>query len=281
MKGEQAQACMHMMRLDRPIGIELTLLPALWSLAANAWAIPWKEALIFCLGAVLVRGAGCTYNDLVDMKFDAQVARTKSRPLPSGRMTRPQAIVFFVAQLMAAAGLLVFLPLQVFVLSVCAVIGLLIYPWMKRITYWPQLFLGLCFNWGVLMGWACWPERAIGPTLILYAAAVFWTLGYDTIYAHQDRADDLHIGVKSTALLFQGTTKVFLTVTYGAMSACLLGYGLLQGLSAWYFGGLAACVGGLLWQIMTLDQDSPASCLVRFRSNRWIGLGILISLLRG
>jgi len=191
----------RLMRLDRPIGTWLLLFPCWWSaaLAAEGWPDLWLFAL-FAIGAVVMRGAGCTVNDWADRDFDGKVARTAARPIPSGAVSPRQALIFLVAQLLV--GLLVLLQLNWFAIGVGAASLLLVfpYPFMKRITYWPQAWLGLTFNWGALVGWAAVRGDLTLAPVLLYIAGVFWTLGYDTIYAHQDKEDDILVGVKSTAL---------------------------------------------------------------------------------
>jgi 4-hydroxybenzoate polyprenyltransferase len=259
-------------RLDRPIGTWLLLFPGWWgiALAARSWPPPGL-LLLFALGAVAMRGAGCTLNDIADRDFDGRVARTRHRPLPSGAVSVRQAVLFMALQL--AVGALVLLALnRASRLLGLAVLGLIAtYPFMKRVTWWPQLFLGLNFNWGALLGWTAVAGFLGRPAVLLYAGGIFWTLGYDTIYAHQDKADDLAIGVKSAALALGERTRPWLFVFYGAAAALWAAAGLAAGLGPVYWPALAAALAQMLWQAARVDIDSPGDCLAKFRSNRVVG----------
>ncbi|MGH7048287.1 MAG: 4-hydroxybenzoate octaprenyltransferase [Stellaceae bacterium] len=269
-------------RLDRPIGTWLLLFPAWWgtAFAATHWPDPVLLAL-FALGAIVMRGAGCTLNDIADRDFDARVARTRLRPLPSGAVGVRQAVMFLLLQLAIGAAVLFSLNRLSILLGI-AVLGLIAsYPFMKRITSWPQLFLGLNFNWGALVGWTAVTGVLGWPPLLLYLGGVFWTLGYDTIYAHQDKADDALIGVKSTALALGARTRAWLVVFYAA-AVLLWGIaGVTAGLGRWYWIGLAAAAVQLLWQALRVDTDSPADCLAKFRSNRAAGWLMLAGIVAG
>jgi 4-hydroxybenzoate polyprenyltransferase len=274
---------LRLARLDRPIGSWLLLIPCWWSAAlaavaagapVNAWHL-----LLFFTGAFAMRGAGCTWNDLVDRDLDRRVERTRSRPIPSGAVTVTAAGVFLALQ--ALVGLAVLLQFNSFTrlvgLSSLGVVA--IYPFMKRITYWPQIVLGLAFSWGALMGWPALLDRLDIPPLLLYAGAIFWVIGYDTIYAHQDREDDALIGIKSTALLFGTRTRPALAVFYGlavlllALSEWSAGAGLISAL------GIGAFAAHLAWQVNRLDIADPALCLRLFKSNRDAGLLLFAGLL--
>jgi 4-hydroxybenzoate polyprenyltransferase len=275
-------------RWDRPIGWQLLLLPCLWStaLAANLSVAVGTfdltrfvtHLLLFFVGAVAMRGAGCTYNDLVDHDIDQAVARTRSRPLPSGRVTRRQAKIFMALQ--ALVGLVVLLQFNLFaiVLGIASLAIVAIYPFAKRFTDWPQFFLGMAFSWGALMGWAAEFSEVSSASVALYIAAIAWTIGYDTIYAHQDKEDDALIGVRSTARLFGENTAQWLMGLYGltvaliALSFWLTGVGLV----AWL--GLAVAGVMLAWQIATLDIDDPEQCLALFKFNGVVGLILFIGL---
>ncbi len=280
-------------RWDRPIGWQLLMWPCFWSaaLAANAAIEPrvFSGALLlyhlflYFIGAVAMRGAGCTYNDLVDHEIDMQVARTRSRPLPSGRVTRRQAKVFIGLQ--ALVGLFVLLQFNWFavILGVLSLGIVALYPFAKRFTDWPQFFLGLAFSWGALMGWAGIFGSLSFSAALLYFASVVWTIGYDTIYAHQDKEDDELIGVRSTARLFGERTRMALVGLYGLtlllmfLSFAFAGVGLLA------YVGLLIAAGMFAWQIRTLDIDDGAQCLALFKSNTRVGLivflGLFVSLL--
>jgi len=264
-------------RLERPIGWWLLLLPGWWSIAlaqvaaGGGWPDPTLLAL-FLLGAIVMRGAGCTYNDLVDRDFDAQVARTRSRPIPSGRVSVAAAKAFLVLQ--ATVGLLILLQFNWFAigLGAASLLTILVYPFMKRITYWPQLFLGIAFNWGALLGWAAvFGELGWAP-VCLYLGGIFWTLAYDTIYAHQDKEDDVLIGVKSTALRFGEATGIWLVVFFGVALALIDAAAWLADAGPLTHIGIAAAALHAAWQIRRLDIDDPRRCLTLFRSNRDFGL---------
>ena len=276
---------LRLARFDRPIGAWLLLFPCWWSVAlaehanGRAWPSPWLMAL-FLVGAFVMRGAGCTYNDIVDRDIDASVARTRHRPIPAGQVSVGQAIAFMVG--LSLAGLLVLLQFNAptIALGVCSLALIAVYPFAKRFTYWPQLVLGLTFKWGALVGWTAASGRLEWPAVLLYAGCVLWTIGYDTIYAHQDKADDLALGLKSTAILFGRHTQAWLALCYGsALLLWVLAF-LAAGLtlSAIVLGGLALVALLLAWQVATLDMADPANCLVRFKSNREVGWIVLATL---
>ena len=263
-------------RWERPIGWWLLLWPCWWSLALAAdasgrvWPNPW-HLVLFLIGAVAMRGAGCTWNDLVDRDIDDKVARTRSRPIPSGQVTPKQARIFLLVQ--ALVGLAVLLQFDRFsmVLGVSSLGIVAIYPFMKRFTDWPQAFLGLAFSWGALMGWAVtFHALAVAP-VALYVGSVLWTIGYDTIYAHQDKEDDAVVGVRSTARLFAENTSGWLTGLYAATVALFALALALAGAGPLAWAGLAAFAGHLAWQVRALDIDDPDLCLALFRSNRNAG----------
>ena len=278
-----ARPYLRLARLDRPIGSWLLLMPCWWSAAlaavharsqVNVWHL-----LLFFIGAFAMRGAGCTWNDIVDRDLDGRVERTRSRPIPSGQVSTAQAAAFLVAQ--AVVGFIVLLQFNRFAIGVgIASLGIVVvYPFMKRITYWPQIVLGLAFSWGALMGWATAFGRLDAPALVLYAGAISWVIGYDTIYAHQDREDDALIGIKSTALLFGPRTKPMLALFYG-LAVGLIGLsGLLADAGAAFALGLAAFAGHLAWQIARLDIDDPDRCLRLFKANRDAGLMLFAGML--
>lgn len=279
-----ARPYLRLSRSDRPIGWWLLLLPCWWSAALAADIAHDLRSLpivlpLFFIGAVVMRGAGCTWNDITDRKLDAQVERTRSRPIPSGQVTVRQAAVFLVAQ--ALIGLAVLLCFNRF--AVAAGIGSLVivavYPFMKRVTYWPQVTLGLAFSWGALMGFAVILGRIDATALLLYAGSVAWVIAYDTIYAHQDTEDDIMVGIKSTALLFGEKTQLALTIFYG-LAVLLIGAALWSGGSHWpAWIGLVAFAAHLVWQVRTIRIDDPALCLRLFKSNRDAGLLLFAGLL--
>jgi 4-hydroxybenzoate polyprenyltransferase len=279
---------LRLARFDRPIGAWLLLLPCWWSVGLAAIAaragladlsrVAWFVALFF-VGAFVMRGAGCTWNDIVDRDLDARVERTRSRPIPSGQVSVAQAAAFMVA--LAMVGLLVLVQFNRFaVLTGIASLAIVaVYPFMKRITYWPQIVLGLAFSWGALMGWAAWFGRLDPPAGLLYAGAIAWVIGYDTIYAHQDREDDALIGVRSTALLFGERTKPMLAVFYALAAALIAAAGCTAGAGPVFWIGLAAFAAHLAWQIRRLDIADPDVCLAVFKSDRDAGLILFAGML--
>jgi 4-hydroxybenzoate polyprenyltransferase len=271
-----ARPYLRLARLDRPIGAWLLLLPCWWSagLAAVAAREPVnvRHLLLFFIGAFVMRGAGCTWNDIVDRDLDARVERTRSRPIPSGQVSVRAAATFLLLQTLV--GLAVLLQFNGFTILVgfASLAVVAIYPFMKRITYWPQIVLGLAFSWGALMGWPAIFGRLDGPAYLLYAGAIAWVIGYDTVYAHQDREDDALIGVKSTALLFGEHTKPLLAVFYTLAVALLALAGWSAGTGVAFALGLLAFAAHLSWQIRRLDIADPELCLMIFKSNRDAGL---------
>lgn len=266
----------HLARFDRPIGAWLLLFPCWWGqlLAEHAagHGLPnvWYLALFF-VGAFVMRGSGCTYNDIVDREYDARVARTASRPIPSGRVSVGAALLFAIV--LCLVGLAVLLQFNAFTVWLgIASLGLVaVYPFAKRYTDWAQLVLGLTFKWGALVGWAAVAAGLGMPALLLYAGSVLWTIGYDTIYAHQDVEDDAMLGLRSTARLFGERTPTWLAGLYGAALALWLAAALLIG-SGVIVGAALACIAiHFVWQIATLDIKDAANCLMRFKSNRTVG----------
>jgi 4-hydroxybenzoate polyprenyltransferase len=275
---------LRLARADRPIGSWLLLLPCWWSAGLAAIAAghpfpnPWHVALFF-IGAFMMRGAGCTWNDILDRDLDAKVARTRSRPIPSGQVSVKAAAVFLVAQ--ALVGLLVLLQFNRFtiLLGIASLGVVAVYPLMKRVTWWPQIVLGLAFSWGALMGYAAVFGRLDAAALLLYAGSIAWVIGYDTIYAHQDREDDALIGVKSTALLFGARTRPVLLGFY-ALAVLLIGLaGAAVGAGVIFMIGCILFGAHLGWQIDRLDIDDPDLCLRLFKSNRDAGLILFAGLI--
>ncbi|MGA2816494.1 MAG: 4-hydroxybenzoate octaprenyltransferase [Xanthobacteraceae bacterium] len=275
---------LRLARLDRPIGSWLLLLPCWWSSALAAVAAhkaapsPVHLALFF-IGAFAMRGAGCTWNDIVDRDLDASVERTRSRPIPSGQVSVVQAAVFLVLQALIGFAVLISFNTFTIALGIASLAIVAVYPFMKRITYWPQTVLGLAFSWGALMGWAGAFGRLDVPAVLLYAGSIAWVIGYDTIYAHQDREDDALIGIKSTALLFGARTKPMLALFY-ALAVILVGAaGFAAGAGAVFALGLFAFAAHLAWQIVRLDITDPDRCLALFKSDRNAGLILFAGLL--
>ena len=275
---------LRLSRLDRPIGSWLLLMPCWWSAALAAGisghvrSLPLTIALFF-IGAFVMRGAGCTWNDITDRDLDAKVERTRSRPIPAGQVSVTQALMFLVAQ--ALIGLIVLLQFNRFAIltGIASLLIVAVYPFMKRITWWPQVVLGLAFSWGALMGFAAEFARIDLVALVLYAGAIAWVIGYDTIYAHQDAEDDALIGIKSTALLFGEKTKPALAAFYG-LAVALIGVALWLSVVRWpAWIGLAAFATHLAWQIRRLQIGNSALCLKLFKSNRDAGLLLFAGLL--
>jgi 4-hydroxybenzoate polyprenyltransferase len=262
-------------RADRPIGTWLLLLPCWWGLALAGGGDARQSgyyALLFAVGAFVMRGAGCVWNDILDRNYDAQVARTADRPIASGEVSVIAAGIFMAA--LCASGLAVLLQFNGFTIAIAiASLGLVaLYPLMKRFTYWPQAWLGLTFNWGALVGWSAITGSLGAPVLYLYGAGILWTLGYDTIYAHQDKEDDALIGVRSTALLFGNRTKPWVAGFYAGALLMLGMAGHAAGMGALYYAGLGLGALQLAWQVLQLDTSDPLDCLAKFKSNRSFGL---------
>ncbi len=274
---------LRLMRLDRPIGTWLLLLPCWWGIwlaAAGSWP-DIGLIVLFGVGAVVMRGAGCTYNDIVDRDFDARVARTRTRPIPSGDVSVRNAVLFLALQLLVGLVVLLQLNTTAIWLGVASLTLVFIYPLMKRVTYWPQFFLGLAFNWGALMGWAAVRNSLDLAPVVLYVAGICWTLGYDTIYAHQDKEDDALIGVRSSALKLGAQTRPWLAGFYGAAAVLIACAGALAELG-WAFWPLwAGAVVHLTWQVARIDIDDPADCLAKFRANRDYGLIVFAAIVAG
>jgi len=277
---------LRLSRADRPIGTWLLLLPCWWGLALAVAADPAGGSLydiwiaVGCaIGAFLMRGAGCTWNDITDRDIDAQVARTRSRPIPSGQVNVKQALVWLAVQALISLAVLVTFNTSAILLGIGALLPVAIYPFAKRFTWWPQVFLGVAFNWGALLAWSAHSDGLGWPAILLYLSGIAWTLFYDTIYAHQDKDDDALIGVKSTARLFGSNTPRYLFIFMvtsvllmtGAAITALAGNTdplplLLAILGVWAFGA------HMLWQMRQLDIENPEICLNLFRSNRNTGL---------
>jgi 4-hydroxybenzoate polyprenyl transferase len=273
-----------LMRLNSPIGSMLLLYPCLWGLISASSSI--EEILqnislfiIFILGAFIMRSAGCVINDIFDRNIDIQVDRTKSRPLADKSISLHESIVIFIT--LSSIGLCILLSLNTLSIKVglLSFILLIIYPLTKRITYWPQLFLALTFNIGVLIGYAAITNILPFEIYFLYAAGIFWTLGYDTIYAYQDIDDDISIGVKSTAILFKDSAKYWISSFYILMTSNLLIFGLLSSQEMIYFLLLILILSHQLFQIYKLDIKRPEVCLAIFKSNKYLGLLVCLVLL--
>ena len=276
---------LRLSRADRPIGTWLLLLPCWWGLFLAAGAggngLALADLWLFvgsAIGAFLMRGAGCTWNDITDRHIDGAVARTRSRPIPSGQVSVKQALIWLVAQAVMAFAILLTFNIDAIVLGIASLVTVAVYPFAKRFTWWPQVFLGLAFNWGALLLWTAQSGRLGWPAVLLYLGGISWTLFYDTIYAHQDREDDALIGVKSTARLFADNTAIWLR-GFLIMTMALMAAAALMALATAKASGLALAVLGvggmglhMLWQLQRLDIDDADTCLRLFRANRDTGL---------
>ncbi len=274
---------LRLARLDRPIGFWLLFWPCAMSVALSAVARPptgfdYGAILLFFAGAVVMRGAGCTFNDLVDFRIDQKVARTRSRPLPSGQVSQAGAVVFLILQGLMGLGVLLQFNTYTIWLGMTSLGLVAIYPFMKRITWWPQLFLGLAFSWGALMGWSSQFGQLFMPAMLLYAGSVFWTIGYDTIYALQDVEDDAMIGVKSTARLFGSRAPMMVGLFYAIALMFWTWSGVAAGGGNIFLGAMALPALILVWQVLSLKPDDGTNCLKRFKANHYVGLALTLAL---
>jgi 4-hydroxybenzoate polyprenyltransferase len=276
------------MRLDRPIGAILLFVPCVFGVALGAAAEArgfgsksgdFVLLALFGLGAIVMRGAGCTYNDIIDRDIDAKVARTRGRPIPSGAMSVTGAWIFLALEL--AAGLVILLQLNRFsiLLGASSLVLVAFYPFMKRVTWWPQAWLGITFNWGALLGFAAQTGRVALPAFLLYTGCFFWTLGYDTIYAHQDKEDDALIGVKSTARLFGEHSRAWIDALYALSLLCFAAALIVAKWKLWMALLLLPVGLHFYWQTRRLDIDDARRCLTIFRANRDTGLLIAAAII--
>jgi 4-hydroxybenzoate polyprenyltransferase len=271
-------------RWDRPIGFWLLFWPCGFALALAAVANPargfdWGTLILMFIGAIAMRGAGCTLNDIVDADLDAQVERTRLRPIPADDVTKQQAALFLSAQLLVGFVILCQFNWLTIGLGVGSLVLVGIYPFMKRITWWPQLFLGLAFSWGALVGWTAEADSLGWAPLFLYLGCILWVIGYDTIYALQDVEDDALIGVKSTARLFGDRVKPIVGLFYLGAVVCWLIAGLLVGGGHVFVPLLIVPALILAWQVATLDRTKPGNALTRFKANHWVGLALTLAIL--
>ncbi|WP_332688072.1 4-hydroxybenzoate octaprenyltransferase [Devosia sp.] len=271
-------------RWDRPIGFWLLFWPCVWGLALAAVASPdlgfdWWAAILMLAGAILMRGAGCTFNDIVDRDIDDKVARTRSRPIPSGAVTARDAFAFLVAQALLASVILFQFNRFTVWAGVASLVLVAIYPFMKRVTWWPQAFLGLAFSYGALVGWSSQTASLAVPALLLYGGTILWVIGYDTLYALQDIEDDALIGVKSTARLFGDHVRPVVAVLYTGAYLLWMAAALLVG-GGIVFAALSLAAAALLaWQVWTVDAEQPDNPRFRFDSNKYVGIILALALL--
>tara|TARA_B110000014_G_scaffold122358_1_gene84059 strand:- start:1997 stop:2890 length:894 start_codon:yes stop_codon:yes gene_type:complete len=265
-------------RYDKPIGFKLLMWPCLWSYLAATFfsnkSLEIEYIIFFIIGSIIMRGAGCTWNDFLDQKYDSKVERTKDRPLASNNISSKAALFFLFFQLVAGFLILIqFNSLTIFI-GILSIIPIVIYPLMKRITWWPQIFLGLTFNWGAIIGWTAVTGSFSIYCIALYLGCIFWTVGYDTIYAHQDKIDDEFLGLKSSAIFLGKKSKpaisIFYSIFFISISFLLIS---LDPMNRWLSFSLLAIIGfHLIRQIYLLDIDNPEICHSIFKSNNSIGL---------
>ncbi|MDD4617447.1 MAG: 4-hydroxybenzoate octaprenyltransferase [Alphaproteobacteria bacterium] len=274
----------RLMRADKPTGTWLLLLPCWWGVAFSATYFPnlWLMFL-FAVGAIIMRGAGCVVNDIYDRKLDCMVARTQQRPLASGEIALPQAILFLLGLLALGLGVLFLFNTATIILGALSLALVFTYPLMKRITWWPQFFLGLAFNWGALLGGTAVMGRVDSTHLLVYTGGIFWTLAYDTIYAHQDKRDDIKVGIKSTALLLGGNSLRWISLFYTITIGCLFLAGMAHpdGMGRIYTWGILAAACFAAMQLSLWNPDDPGNCWRRFTANRDFGLIVLAAIVAG
>jgi 4-hydroxybenzoate polyprenyltransferase len=270
-------------RFDRPIGAWLLVLPGFWAfaIAAPSWGEGIRLALVFLVGAFAMRAAGCVVNDLWDRDLDARVERTRGRPLASGAVTPMQALLFLAGLCVIGAVVLFSLPWAAILIGLFSLVPIALYPLAKRVTDWPQAVLGFVFSWAAPTGWAAATGGLDAAAIALWLAGFCWILGYDTIYAHQDREDDALVGIRSTAIRFGDRTRPFLAACYAATLALLALAGWLGGLSWWFAPALLLPAALLARQVALLDIRDPALCLRLFKANRDVGLAIALAFLIG
>ena len=269
----------NLARLNNPIGIFLLLFPCLLGITIASDQINLEIFTLFTLGAITMRSAGCIINDIVDRNLDKKTVRTKDRPLANEQLTLKEAYYFLLFLLIIGLLILIKLNQIVIILGLAIIPLIVLYPYMKRITYFPQLFLGIIFNWGVLMGYASIKNTLDPEIFFLYAACIFWTIGYDTIYAHQDKETDVKIGIKSTAILFGKKTKLCLCMLYLLMILNLVSTGIVFQLTSSFYLITTVIFLHLMWQIYTLEINDPKNCFSRFKSNQWVGLAMLAAII--
>ena len=281
---EKFQIFIQLTRLNKPIGFLLLFWPCVWGLTLGYYfnsetTLYLKYIILFFLGSVLMRSAGCIFNDIVDKNLDKKVERTKKRPIASGKVSIFIACLYVVALCLIALLILLQFNLLTIILGMTSMILAIAYPFMKRITYWPQLFLGLTFNWGIIMGWTSIVNSISIEPIILYLAAIFWTLGYDTIYGLQDIDDDEMIGIKSTSIKFKNNVKVFVGTCYSLCVLFVLILGLMMEVDKYLLMLSAFFISTLIFQIKFFKIDNPKSCLVAFKTNNLTGIFVFLFIL--
>ena len=278
---EKLQIFIQLTRLNKPIGILLLFWPCVWGLTlayyySGATNLYLKYIILFFLGSVLMRSAGCIFNDIVDRDFDKKVKRTKERPIASGKISIVGALIYIILLCLIALLILLQFNLLTILLGMSSMVLAFCYPFLKRITYWPQLFLGLTFNWGIIMGWSSMLNNISIEPIILYLAAIFWTLGYDTIYGLQDMYDDEIIGIKSTSIKFKNNVKVFVGSCYSLCVLFVLILYFMMEIDKYLLILSVFFISTLIYQIKFFKIDNPQSCLVAFRMNNLTGIFIFL-----
>ena len=278
---EKVRIIIQLTRLDKPIGILLLFWPCVWGLTLgyyfnNETVLYSKYIILFFLGSILMRSAGCIFNDIVDRDLDKKVQRTKKRPIASGKISVSEAFIYIVFLCLAALLILLQFNWLTIILGISSMTLVFAYPFMKRITYWPQLFLGLTFNWGIIMGWTSITNSLSIEPIILYLSAIFWTLGYDTIYGLQDIRDDEIIGVKSTSIKFKNNAKTFVGSCYCLCVLFILIMFLMMDLSKYLLLLTIPFIISFVYQIKMFNKDDPKSCLAAFRNNNLSGFLIFM-----
>ena len=278
---EKFQIFVQLTRLNQPIGFLLLFWPCAWGLTLGYYFnsdtnLYLKYIILFFLGSVLMRSAGCIFNDIIDRDLDKKVQRTKERPIASGKISVPKASICAIVLCLVSLLILLQFNWLTIILGMSSMTLAFAYPFMKRITYWPQLFLGLTFNWGIIMGWTSITNSISIEPLMLYLSAIFWTLGYDTIYGLQDIRDDEIIGVKSTSIKFKNNVKVFVGTCYSLCVLCILILGLLMEIDKYLLALSTFFILSLIYQIKIFKTDNPKSCLLSFRTNNLTGLLIFL-----
>ena len=278
---EKFQTLIQLARLNKPVGFMLLFWPCLWGLTLAYYfngetSLYLKYIILFFFGSVLMRSAGSIFNDIADRNFDKKVQRTKKRPIASGKISVFEAFIYVVFLCLVSLFILLQFNWLTIVLGMCSMILVFAYPFMKRITYWPQLFLGMIFNWGIIMGWSAITNNISIEPIILYFAAIFWTLGYDTIYGLQDIKDDEMIGIKSTSIKFKNSVKVFVTNCYLLCVLLILILGLVMEINKYLLPLSSLFIITLVYQVKIFKYSSPSSCLTAFRINNLTGVFIFL-----
>ena len=281
---EKIKILIQLTRLNKPTGFLLLFWPCIWGLTLayyfnNETDLYLKYILLFFLGSVFMRSAGCIFNDIIDKNFDKKVERTKSRPIAAGKISILESFIYVVALCLISLSILLQFNLLTIILGMSSMILAFAYPFMKRITYWPQLFLGLTFNWGVIMGWSAMTNNISAEPMLLYLSAIFWTLGYDTIYGLQDVHDDEIIGTKSTAIKFKDNIKFFVSTCYCLFVFFILILLFMMEISKSNLILVPLLILSLIYQIKIFNIENPASCLKAFKNNNLVGIFTLILIL--